>query len=65
MVNTYNKYITDGVQDGSIKCTEVDGVRAYRVRAPLPGEEVVGYVTFSGWLGQHTPTQLANGGDKC
>ena len=65
MVNTYNKYITDGVQDGSIKCTEVDGVRAYRVRAPLPGEEVVGYVTFSGWFGQHTPTQLANGGDKC
>ena len=64
MVNTYNKYITDGVQDGSIKCKEVNGVRAYMVRPPKEGEEVVGYVSFSGWLGQHTPTEIANGGDK-
>jgi hypothetical protein len=44
---TYNKYITDGIQDGTIKEEEVDGVRVYKVRGPKKGEEVDGYTNFS------------------
>ena len=61
---TFNRRITEGVQDGTIEETEYCGVRIYKVVPPQPGEEVVGYVSFSGWQGQWTPTEIANGGDK-
>jgi len=60
-MKTYNKYVTEGIQDGTIKETTRDGVRIYLVRRPNPGEEVVGYVSFSGWQGQWTPTEVAQG----
>jgi len=61
---TFNRRITEGVQNGTIEEVEYCGVRVYLVVPPQPGEEVVEYVTFSGWQGQHTPTQLAGGDDK-
>jgi hypothetical protein len=57
---TYNRYIMEGVLSGTIKEREVDGVRMYMVRRPRPGEEVVGYVSFSGFLAQSTLTELAD-----
>ena len=47
MAETYNKFITDGIQNGTIKEEEVDGVRVYKVRRPKKGEEVDGYTNFS------------------
>lgn len=47
MAETYNKYLTDGIQDGTIKEEEVDGVRVYKVRRPNKSEEVDGYTNFS------------------
>ena len=47
MTETYNKYITDGIQDDTIIEEEVDGVRVYKVRRPKKGEEVDGYTNFS------------------
>jgi hypothetical protein len=47
MTETYNKYLTDGIQDGTITEREVDGVRVYKVRRPKKGEEVDGYTNFS------------------
>jgi hypothetical protein len=44
---TYNKYIIDGIQDGTITQEEVDGVRVYKVRKPKPNEEIVRYINFS------------------
>lgn len=54
---TYNSYITKGVQDGTIEEVEYCGVRIYKVRRPAPGEEVVGYIPFSGFLAQRTVTE--------
>ena len=61
MNKTYNQYLTEGIQDGSIKEHTRDGVRCYGVRRPHPDEEVVGYVSFSGFLAEATATELANG----
>ena len=47
MTETYNRYISDGIQDGTIKREEVDGVAVYKVRRPKKGEEVDGYTNFS------------------
>ena len=47
MTETYNKYINDGIQNGTIKEEEVDGVRVYKVRRPKKGEPVDGYTNFS------------------
>jgi hypothetical protein len=57
---TYNRYITEGIQDGTIRPVEIDGVRFMRVRKPLPCEEVVGYIPFSGFLVKRTLTEDAN-----
>lgn len=46
-METYNKYITDGIQKGEIEEREVKGVRIYKVRRPKDGEEVIGYINFS------------------
>jgi len=56
---TYNQYLQKGIEDGSIPHREVDGVSVYTVRAPLPGEEVVGYVSTSDIECYHTPTERA------
>ena len=58
---TYNLYLMEGILDGTIKERKQDGVRVYCVRRPAPGEEVVGYTSFSGWQGQWTPTEIAQG----
>jgi len=47
MTDTYNKYLTDNIQEGIIKREEVDGVAVYKVRRPKKGEEVDGYTNFS------------------
>ena len=47
MTETYNRYISDGIQNGTIQEKEVDGVRVYKVRRPKKGEEVDGYTNFS------------------
>ena len=44
---TYNKHLTDSIQDGTIKEREVDGVRIYKVRRRKKNEEVDGYTNFS------------------
>ena len=62
---TFNRRITEGIQDGTIPYREIDGVRCYQVIPPQPGEEVVGYVSFSGWQGQWTPTDVAEGKPGC
>ena len=59
MLETYNQYVTKGIQDGTISYREVDGVRCYQVRRPHPNEEVVGYTNFSGIFGKETDTQRA------
>ena len=47
MAKTYNRYLTDGIQNGTIQEEEVDGVRVYKVRRPKKDEEVDGYTNFS------------------
>ena len=56
---TYNKYLSDGIQDGSIKYREVDGVRVYGVRRPKKGEVVMGYRSMSNSGSEETPTMKA------
>jgi hypothetical protein len=56
---TYNRYITEGIQDGSIEEVNFDGIRIYRVRRPAPDEEVVGYINFSGFVVKQTITEEA------
>ena len=56
---TYNSYVQKGIMDGTIQEKEVDGIRVYGVRAPKPGEEVVGYVNLSSFYGAETPTRRA------
>ena len=58
---SYNKYITEGIQDGSIKESIVDGVRVYKVRRPKDEEEVVGYINLSGFLCEKTITEQSRG----
>ena len=57
---TYNKYLTEGVEDGTISGYTIGGMRCLKVRAPLPNEEVVGYTNFSEFLIDETITQKAN-----
>jgi len=47
MTKTYNKYLTDGIQNGTIIEEEVGGVRIYKVRKPKKEEETDGYTNFS------------------
>lgn len=56
---TYNKYLTEGIEDDTIKVYEVDGVRFAKVRKPRADEEIVGYVNFSGFLAERTLTEDA------
>lgn len=58
-MKTYNQYLTEGINNGTIPYREVDGVRIYQVRRPFPGEEVVGYVSTSDIQCYHTPTERA------
>ena len=44
---TFNRRVTEGIQDGTIEETTKDGVRVYLVRRPQPGEVVVRYTNFS------------------
>lgn len=50
----------EGLQDGSLKVEEFEGVRYIKVRAPLPGEEVVGYSSLSAFSHDNTPTEVAS-----
>ena len=59
MPKTYNQYVSEGVQDGTIKEFIIDGCRAYIVRAPLDGEEVVGYSPSSSVGTKETITERA------
>lgn len=59
IILTYNKYLTDGIQDGTIPYIMRDGIRVYKVRLPHRGEEVMGHTSFSGWVEKQTPTQEA------
>ena len=56
---SYNKYVTDGIQDGSIQSKEIDGCTVYLVRRPNPDEEVIEYTSFSGMCIDKTLTQQA------
>lgn len=58
-MRTYNKYLTEGILDGSIPEIYRDGIRSYRVRAPRPGEVVMGYTNFSSFIVHQTATELA------
>ena len=62
-LSSYNRYLTEGIIDGTIKEILKDGVRVYLVRRPLPNEEVVGYINFSSFLVTETPTNLARQDD--
>ena len=59
-METFNSRITKGIEDGTIKSYEKDGVRVYQVIPPAPDEEVVGYISFSGFLAKVTITEMAN-----
>ena len=59
MESTYNRYITEGIQDGTIKEILKDGVRVYLVRAPKRGEVVMGYTNFSATVIHKTITEEA------
>ena len=59
MIKSYNKYLTDGIQDGSIVTEEKDGCRIYRVRKPYSDEKVTEYINFSGLTVNDTETQKA------
>jgi hypothetical protein len=56
---TYNQYLTKGIIDESIKEIYKDGVRVYLVRAPAPGEMVMGFTNFSSLFIDKTITQEA------
>jgi len=56
---TYNNYIAEGLEDGSLEVGEFEGVRFIKVRRPLPGEEVVGYSSLSAFSHDNTPTEVA------
>ena len=56
---TFNKYVTEGVQDGTIPTIFLDGCTCYLVRKPLDGEEVTGYTNFSSLTVEKSPTELA------
>lgn len=56
---TFNKRITEGIQDGTIKSRTVDGVTFYQVEPPRDGEEVVGYNSFSAFSHDPTLTEIA------
>jgi hypothetical protein len=58
-MQTFNKYVTEGILDGTIKEDSFCGVRIYRVRRPKSGEEVVGYTNFSDLLATKTITEDA------
>jgi len=59
MVETYNKYITDGIRNGNIKMLVVNGVVVYKVRAPKSDEVVDGYSSI-GSIGEgQTETEKA------
>ena len=59
-MKTFNRRVQEGILDGTIKCKEVDGVRAYQVVPPMDGEEVVGYISFSAFSHDHSPTEVAS-----
>ena len=61
---TYNKYLTEGIQDGTIKEIEQCGVRCYVVRRPEPNEEVMGYSPLSAVSFYKTPTETAEVQDE-
>lgn len=58
-MKTYNKYLTEGISDGSIKSKTIDGCTTYLVRRPKDGEPVDGYFPLSSPMGDLTPTDLA------
>ena len=56
---TYNRYLTEGIIDETIKEFYKDGVRCYLVRAPEPDEMVMGFTNFSTLFQDKTATQEA------
>lgn len=56
---TFNRRITESIIDGTIKESEISGVRVYKVVRPAPDEEVVGHTNFGGFLVKSTPTESA------
>ena len=52
--------VMEYIEDGSLKVEEFEGVRYIKVRAPLPGEEVVGYSSLSAFSHDNTPTEVAS-----
>ena len=58
-MKTFNRRITEGIHDGTIKEVEFCGVRVYKVVRPAPDEEVVGHVNFSSFLVKSSPTESA------
>lgn len=56
---TYNKYITQGIIDGSIKRKDVGGIPVYNIRKPKKGEVVIGYINLSGFADNETATTRA------
>lgn len=61
-MNSYNKYLTDGIHSGEIESIEYCGIRIYKVRRPKDDEEVQGYINFAGFLGDRTATEVARSG---
>jgi hypothetical protein len=59
MPKTYNQYIQEGIENGTFEKIERDGVTLYKVRAPMDGEEVVGYSPSSAVGGKETLTERA------
>lgn len=60
---TYNKMITEGLKDGSIKAYDEDGLRVIKVRPPTDGEVVLGYCNFSECFYYPTPTEQSGADD--
>ena len=58
-MSSYNKYVTDGIKEGTIVTKIVNGVTVYEVRKPKRDEEVIGYMNLSDFLYKKTPTEIA------
>lgn len=56
---TFNRRVREGIQDGTIKEVEQNGIRIYLVRPPEPGEVVMEYTNFSTVFGERTATDDA------
>lgn len=58
-MKTFNRRIQEGINNGTIKSREIEGVTVYFVEPPREGEEVVGYES-SDCFSKDTPTERAS-----